>query len=135
MGAKAGGKASGNGEAGEWGRESDGRIRRSVVKWKGKSWKTIGGFDDEGDIGWGYGLGPNEYNGGIGRLDIGSYSVRGDDKSGKPGGNADEWRGEGLVNFLQSTKTLRVGGRVLRQTSRGRTRRRCSRRRCRWTGR
>ena len=102
------------------------------MTWWGKNWKRIGGFGDEGGSGWDYGQEPSEYSEGIDRPDNGSCSARGDDKSGKPGGNAGEWKGGGPENALQSTKTLRVGGRVLRQTSRGRMRRKCSRRRCGW---
>ena len=135
MGAKAEGMESENGEVGEWEQVNDERIRRTGVTWWGRNWKRIGGSGDEGGSGWGYGQEPSEYSEGIDRPDNCSYSARGDDKSGKPGGNAGGWRGGEPESALQSTKTLRVGGRVLRQTSRGRTRRKCSRRRCGWTRR
>ena len=102
------------------------------MTWWGKNWKRIGGFYDEGGNGWDYGQEPSEYSEGIDRPDSCSCNARGDDKNGKPGGSAGEWRGEEPENSLRSTKTPRVGERVLRQTSRGRTRRRCSRRRYGW---
>ena len=71
--------ASESGEAGEWGPESDERIRRSGVKWRGKSWKTIGGFCDEGGSGWDCGRGTSVYSGGIDRLDTDFCNVRGGD--------------------------------------------------------
>ena len=119
-----------SGEVGEWERGNDERTRKIGVTWWGKNWKRTGGSDDEGDNGWDYGQEPNEYSGDIDRLGNCSCNARGDDKSGKLGDSADEWREGEPGNVLQSTKTPRVGGRVLRQTSKGRTRRKCSRRRC-----
>ena len=106
-----------------------------VGNWWERNWKKIGGCGNEGDSGWGYGQGPSGYSGGIDRRDIGSGNALDDGRNNKLGGNADEWTGGEPANYLQSTKTLRAGGRVLRQTSKGRTRRRCSRRRCEWIGR
>ena len=105
-----------------------------VGNWWERNWKKIGGCGDEGDNGWGYGQGPSGYSGGIDRRDIGSGNALDDGKNDKLGGNADEWMGGEPANYLQSTKTLLVGGHVLRQTSGGRARRRCWRTTCEWIG-
>ena len=102
------------------------------MKCWGTSWKRTGGFDDGGGSGWGYGRGPSGYSEGIDRRGIGSDNAQDDDRNGKLGGNAGEWSEGGLVNYLWSTRTLLVGGRVLRPTPRGRKRLRYWRTRCEW---
>ena len=62
MGARAEGKASESGVAGEWEWENGGRIPKIVMKWRGRSWMRIGGFIVEGGSGWGCGQGPSGYS-------------------------------------------------------------------------
>ena len=124
-----------NGVAGEWEQENGERIQKIDVTCWERNWRRTGGFDSEGDSGWGYGQGPSGYNGGIDKQDTGSGSALDDGKNDMLGGNADEWTGGELVNYLRSTKTLLVGGHILRQTSGGRTRLRCWKMRREWRGR
>ena len=91
----------------------------------GRSWKKMGGCGDEGDNGWGYDLGTSGYSGGIGRRGIGSGNALDGGRNDMPGGSTGEWTGGGLGSYLRSTKTLLVGGRVLRQTSTEKKRPRC----------
>ena len=121
---------------GEWEQESGERTQMIVARWLGKSWKRTEGFGDGGDNGWGYGLGPSECSGGIGRRDIDFSNGQDDGKSGMLGGSVGGWKEGEPENVPQSTRTRLVGGHVPRRIPRGRRRpRRWRRKRRRWKGR
>ena len=120
--------ANESGAVGEWGQESDERIRMIVARWLGKNWKRTEGFGDEGDNGWGYGLGPSECNGGIDRWDIDFGNGQDNGKSGMLGGSVGGWKEGEPESVPQSTRTRLVGGRVPRRKPKGRRKLRCWRR-------
>ena len=95
--------------------------------------KKKGGCGGGEDSGWGYGQGPSGYNEGIGRRDIGFDNAPDDDKNDRLGDNVDGWMGGEPASDLRSTKTLLVGGYVLRWTSGGRTKLRRWRKMYEWT--
>ena len=128
MAGKAGDTANASGEEEGWEPESDMRIRMTVERWSGRSQRGNVGLDsDEGGSGWGCDQAPSEGKSDTGKQDIGSSNGLGGGKNDKPGGNKDEWKGEGPAHFLWSTKTRPVEERVPHQTQEGGTRPRCSR--------
>ena len=101
-----------------------------VGNWWEKNWKKIGGCDDEGDSGWGYGRGPSGYSGGIGIQDIDFGSGQDNGKSGMLDDNVDGWKEGEPENVLRSTRTRLVGGHVPHQILKEKKRPRCWRRTC-----
>ena len=126
MGDKAEGTASANGEEEEWGQESDARIQMIIRRWQGRSQKgSVGPGDDGEDNDWGYDQVPSECKRDIDKRGSDSDNGLGDDKSGMPDGNADEWKGEEPGSYLLSTKTRLAEERVLHRIPGGRTRLGC----------
>ena len=87
-----------------------------ITKWWGRNWRRTEGFGNGEGNGWDCVPGPNECRKDIGRLGIGFGNGLDSGRSGMLGDNVDEWMGEGLGNFLQSTKILPVEERVLHLT-------------------
>ena len=125
-----------SGAEGEWEQESDERIRMIVARWLGKNRKRTEEFGDEGDNGWGYGLGPSECSEGIDRRGIEFGNGQDDGKSGMLGDSVGGWKKGEPENVPQSTRTRLVGEHIPRRIPRGKRRPRCWRRkRCGWRGR
>ena len=125
MDARAGGTASGNGVVGEWEQGNGAKIQMIVAKWQERSRRTVGVFDDEEGSSWGCDQVPSGCKRDIDKRDIGFSNGLGGGKSGMLGGSADGWKGEGLGNYLLSTKTRLVEEHVLHRIPGGRMRPRC----------
>ena len=108
------------------------RTRKVGMRCWEMNWKRIGGFDNGEGSGWDYGRGPNGCSGDIDRQGTGSDNAPDNGRNDMPGDNMGEWMEEGLGSCPQSTRTLLVEGRVLRQIPGGRKRLRCWRTRCEW---
>ena len=118
--------ASGNDEEGGLELGIGEKIPTTVMRWSGKNQKGSAGSDvGEGDSGWDYDQVPSGYRRGINKRGIDSGSGPGGGKNDMLDDSRGKLKEGELVHYLQSTKIRLVGGPVLHQIPKGRTRPRC----------